>query len=80
MDSATCAMTRPLPTKRRDGVSGAAPVARSDAIGAGSHALSAGARPNRTPVASDTTDREQQHPEIDLRLNLDVRRHAGHAP
>ena len=25
-------------------------------------------------------DREQQHAEIELRLNLDVRRHAGHAP
>ena len=39
---------------RRDGVSGAVPVARSEAAGAAWHALSAGARPNRTPVASDT--------------------------
>jgi hypothetical protein len=79
MDSATCAMTSPLPMTRRDGVSGAAPVARSGRRPQGASAQR-GRETEQDTSGQRHAHREQQHAEIELRLNLDVRRHARHAP
>ena len=65
---------------RRDGVSGAAPVARSDAAARRVPRAQRGRETEQDAGGQRHADREQQHAEIELRLNLDVRRHAGHAP